>query len=146
MFHGDFKKRNTLFLLAVLVLISVYYFFYSQPGASMQFSENDLSVTFSGGESDSATFLLKNVQEISFVEEPDYGKCLDGSTSNGGNMYGLWCSDRLGTYQAYASSRAGSCILIKDAEKTAVFNYENTDTTYSAYEELRKYWKRAGAI
>lgn len=143
MFRGEYGKKNAIFLFIVLAGFMIYYYFYSLPSATMQFSVEDYTVTFTGAKNTSSVFRLTDITELSFVEDMDYGECTEGGTGFGNKIYGLWKNDRLGVYQAYANAGSSFCIVIKDPEKTAVFNYETSDTTRSIYEELEKYRKEA---
>lgn len=142
MLQGKEKKRNALFLLFILAFASLYYFFYSKPPASIAFSQEENAVIFSNGENNKCTFLLDDVTEIELVTAPDYGECIDGGTSFGGNMYGIWKSDTLGEYQSYASSKIAGYVVLRDSDKTAIFNRDNLETTSSLYNELLKYWTK----
>ncbi|MCD7955753.1 MAG: hypothetical protein LUG93_08390 [Lachnospiraceae bacterium] len=141
MFSGKDKTRNLIILFLILAGATVYYFFYSQPAASIQFSDEEKSVSFYGLKDTSDTFLFADILSIELEETPDYGEATDGGTVNGKNMYGTWESDSLGTYHAYTTTKIAPCILISDAEKTIVFNVSNAETTRSLYEELTEYWQ-----
>ncbi|MCD8020948.1 MAG: hypothetical protein LUF92_15650 [Clostridiales bacterium] len=138
MLFGKEGKRNLFFLIIIVAGITILYL-YSQPASTMTFEETSFS--FSGPNNTSCSFSFDEIISISLEEDPDFGEVIDGGTSFGGNLYGTWESTSLGTYQAFASKKVSACIVISDADKTAVFNYENVETTTSVYESLMEYWK-----
>lgn len=141
MFNGKDKTKNFIFLFLVLAASTVFYFFYSQAASTMTFSQEESSITFSGPRNTNCSFSFSSITDISLDENPSYGISVEGGTLFGGNMYGIWKSDSLGTYQAYVTTKVTPCIIISDNEKTAVFNYSNAETTISLYEQLVEYWK-----
>lgn len=139
MFQGKDKIRNLIWIFLILVGATIYYFFFSQPGSSMYFSQENNMLTFSGPKNTSAVIAISEITALTLEEEPDYGEKEEGGTLLGGNRYGTWHSDSIGTYQAYVTTRVKPCIVISDSEKTIVFNYSNAETTRSLYEQLQDY-------
>lgn len=144
MFQGKDKIRNILFLFIVLAAATIYYYFYSQTGSSMNFSQESSTLTFSGPKNTSCSFSFDEITSIELAEEPDYGSAVDGGSTTGKNNYGTWESDSLGMYQSFVTTRIKPYIIIRSAEKTAIFNYDNSETTVSLYEQLTEYITPAG--
>ncbi|MCD8075783.1 MAG: hypothetical protein LUF27_12285 [Lachnospiraceae bacterium] len=141
MFTGKQKTINMILIFLILAGATVYFFFYSQSSASIRFSDEEGTVSFSGQNDTSDVFYFSEIVSIELEEEPDYGSAVDGGVVNKKNGYGTWESESLGTYHAYFTTKITSCIVISDAEKTAVFNIDNAETTQSLYEQLVTYWE-----
>lgn len=137
------KKRGIIFLALVLILATGYYFFVSQGTPVFRFSAEKRTFAFTGSKNTSAVFLFDTLEALEFYEgtEQNYGEPAGGGTVWGGYNYGTWKNDSLGTYEAFVSTRMNAYIIARDAEKTAIFNTTNTETTRSLYEQLLQFWK-----
>ena len=133
------RLRNQIFLYIIIAGAAIGYLFYSQPSSTIHFSEDTATVSFTGPKNTFASFLLTDITVLSYIEEPDYGTAISGGTLYGGNLYGDWRSDSLGTFQAFATTKIPSCILISDGRQTIVFNHSNTYTTHSLFQQLEEY-------
>ena len=141
------RRRSLIFLALVLVGFTIYYFVVGQSAPVFRFSAQQRTVGFSGMKGTSCLFSLDDLEEFSLYTggSPDWGQPLtggagqEGGTGLGGVHYGTWHSDTIGEYQAYVTERITNYILLRDGEKTAIFNSDNNETTRSVYEQLIKF-------
>ncbi len=138
MFSGRSGKINLAILIVLLVLVTVYYFI-SEPAVTFSLADDYQSFTLSNSEGNS-TFYFSDLTSLQLSDSPDYGESEDGETSND-NQIGIWQSDTYGTYFSYISTKISNCIIVTDSEKTAVFNYENDESTDSLYQNLIQLWE-----
>ena len=137
------RKRSIIFLAFVLILATGYYFFVSQGSPSFRFSAQNRVFSFQGPKNTSAVFSVDSLLALELYDgtEPAFGEPAGGGKVWGGYLYGTWKNGSLGEYQAFASDRFNTCIIARDAEKTAVFNTSNAETTRSLYHQLYDFWK-----
>ena len=137
------KKRSIIFLALVLIIATGYYFFVSQGTPVFRFSAEKRTFAFAGSKNTSAVFSFDTLEALEFYDgtEQNYGEPAGGGTVWGGYNYGTWKSASLGTYEAFVSTRMSVYIIARDAEKTAIFNTTNAETTRSLYEQLNDFWK-----
>lgn len=134
----DTRKRSVLFLAIVLVAATVYYFFVAQGSPSMRFSKEQGTFAFFGPKNTSAQFAFDDLTALELYDgdDPDWGASVEGGEVMGGSRWGIWRSDSLGEYRAFISTRIHAFIIASDAEKTAIFNTSNRETTVSLYNQM----------
>lgn len=136
------KKRSLIFLAFVLIVATGYYFFISQGSPSFRFSAQDRVFSFHGPKNTAAVFSVDDLLALELYDgiAPAYGEPAGGGKVWGGYHYGVWKNASLGEYEAFASERFNTYIIARDAEKTAVFNTSNAETTRSLYQQLYDFW------
>ena len=136
------KRRNIIFLVFVLIVATGYYFFISQGSPSFRFSAQDRVFSFQGPKNTEAVFSVDSLLALELYDgtEIAYGEPAGGGKVWGGYHYGTWENASLGEYEAFASERFSTYIIAKDAEKTAIFNTSNAETTRSLYQQLYDFW------
>lgn len=133
------SRRNTAALILVLIVVTAYYVFTQQGAPSFRFFPESRTFTLTGAKDKKAVFSLDDLTELRLYAGGDYGTALDGGKLPlGGVRYGTWESESLGRYEAFFSDKTDVVILVKDADKTAVFNIENEDSTRELLRQMDK--------
>ena len=134
-------RRNTAALALVLVLATAYYLFVQQGAPTFRYSPQERAFVLGGAKQTQAAFSLDGLTSLELYEGGDYGTALEGNRlALSGVRYGVWESESLGTYEAFYSEKTAVTIVARDAEKTAVFNIADEDTTRALYAELAALW------
>lgn len=135
-------RRNTAALALVLVLATAYYLFVQQGAPTFRYSPQERVFALGGAKQTQAAFSLDELLSLELYEGDDYGVALEGNRlALSGVRYGIWESENLGIYEAFYSERTAVTIVARDAEKTAVFNITDEDTTRALYAELAALWQ-----
>lgn len=137
------RKRSLIVLALVLLGATIYYFFVAQGSPAMRFSKESRSFAFVGPKNTSVQFSFDTLTALELYQgdAPDWGQALSGGEVLGGNRYGTWESGTIGAYEAFVTARIHHYILVRDGEKTAVFNTSNNETTDSLYQQMLAFWK-----
>ena len=134
-------RRNTAALVLALALATAYYLFVQQGMPSFRYNPQERAFVLGGAKQTQAAFSLDELTSLELYEGGDYGTALEGNRlALSGVRYGVWESETLGTYRAFYSERTAVTIIARDAEKTAVFNITDEDTTRALYDELAALW------
>lgn len=136
------KKRNwtnLLFILAIIIVFSIYSMVHARQGVSYQLTGSAFALT--GPEGFMAEINLNNVKSLEFRSEYTRGTCVTGNT-NGGYSYGIWENEEFGEYQLCVLDKVPACVVITENNGTVtVFNFENTRTTMDFGNTLDKYMR-----
>lgn len=142
MIRPKFRARDSLFLLMVLAVATVYYFFFSQPAVRFGFSAEEQELSLRDRQGTTCVFPLSEIESIDLAEMDSYGVAVDGGESWQGALYGTWHCDALGDYEAFLSAKIPVCIILHSGGQTIAFNVENAETTRSLGEQLIAYRQR----
>lgn len=138
------QKRNNKINIIIIAVIFVGFIIYSLVGKGgssqgLRFSENGMIIT--DNEGNETTVLYSDMQDVTLVEEAQYGEAVSGTTSGFlGNrtMIGVFSSEMFGQYTAACSPKIKSAIWIKTQNASYVINVENDQSTASLYEATQK--------
>ena len=137
------KMKSAIFLFFVLVVATGYYFFAQQEAPSIRFSAENRTLAFYGSKNTAAAFSFDTLTAIELYDDavPAYGTAVSGGEVYGGYLYGTWRNDQLGEYEAFVSTRMNTYVIVKDDEKTAIFNTSNEELTRNLYKQLYAFWQ-----
>lgn len=125
------KRRNTLLILAVMLLVLAYTFSGRSIGISLDFGDNTLTVKVKDY---TAAIDYHDIGSLQLVAYPEPGTATDG-TASGQLRYGTFQNEIWGTYRQCTTSKAENCILITMHDGSIfVLNYQDSETTSALYE------------
>ena len=120
------KQKNLALIVLILVLVLFYVFSGGSVGISLNFGENELTLSAS----DFDWFIpYDEIESLELTDFPEPGTVIDGSEKRT-LCCGTWENETFGEYTLCADPRIGNCIVIRrESGDVYVMNYENSDST-----------------
>jgi len=129
------KYINALIFIAILVVGTLLVFLPGNKTGTITASPDSLSFYIS--EEEQVTILFADMQEVTYVENADFGSPLTGTTEKRMRL-GRWTSDQFGEYIACASTKLSDAISIRTSDTTYVITMSGKEDTAALYEALLK--------
>lgn len=120
------KIRNMFLTLLIPVLILLYIFFGGSVGISLDFGENELTISASDYD---WVIPYDEIESLELTDLPELGTVING-INNRTLCCGTWENETFGEYTLCADPRIETCIVIRmKSGGVYVLNYENSDST-----------------
>ena len=120
------KQKNLTLIILILALVLFYVFSGGSVGISLDFGENELTLSASNYD-----WLIPydEIESLELAELPDKGTLIEGIEKRT-LCCGTWKNDTFGEYTLCADPRIENCIVIRmESGDVYVMNYENSDST-----------------
>lgn len=120
------KQKNLALVILILALVLFYVFSGGSVGISLDFGENELTISASNYD---WIIPYNQIESLELTGLPDPGTVIDGSEKR--NLCcGTWKNNTFGEYTLCADPRIEACIVIRmKSGDVYVINYENSDST-----------------
>ena len=120
------KQKNLALIVLILVLVLFYVFSGGSVGISLDFGENELTLSASNYD-----WLIPydEIESLELTKLPDKGALIEGIEKRT-LCCGTWKNDTFGEYTLCIDPRSENCIIIRmKSGGVYVLNYENSDST-----------------
>ena len=120
------KQKNLALIILILALVLFYVFSGGSVGISLDFGENELTLSASNYD---WRIPYGEIESLELTDLPELGTVIDGSEKRT-LCCGTWENEAFGEYTLCANPRIGNCIVIRmKSGDVYVMNYENSDST-----------------
>ena len=124
--------QKTIRVLGICLLagILIYLLTKKPEGISVTLNDDELSLSFSSGESFEIRY--QDILSVEEAQDLDLGRYVSGiETKN--HKFGIWQNNEFGEYNLCIYASVMHYIVVKTAEVTFVLNFESVDATDSFY-------------
>jgi len=125
------KQKNLALIILILALVLFYVFSGGSVGISLDFGENELTISASNYD---WGIPYGEIESLELTDLPELGTVVDGSEKR--NLCcGIWQNEVFGEYTLCADPRIEKCIVIRMVSGGIyVVNYENMESTVQLHQ------------